>query len=69
MEKSRSLGGLLFDLEIEKMLWQLRRERGVFEDAQNSNMVGKIEQNHRAMKDYLTPNLERCSSSIVRPLV
>ena len=69
MRRSRSLGELLFDPEIEKTLRQLRRERRAFEGTQNSNMAEENEQNHRAMKDYLTPNLEGCSSSIVRPPV
>ena len=66
MRRSKSLGELLFDPKIEKTLQQQRRKKRVFEDTQNNNMANKNEQNHRAMKDYLTPKLEGCSSSIVR---
>ena len=69
MLRSRLFGELLFDLEIGKTLQQLRRKRKAFEDAHNSNIADENEQNHRAMKDYLTPNLEGCSSSIMRPPV
>ena len=60
---------LLFDLEIEHTLHQLWREQREVEEIQDTNMVEKNEQNDRAMKDYLAPTLQGCSSSIVRPLV
>ena len=69
MHRSRSLGELLFDPEIE---WTLRQIRGEMEqdcEGNKNNMTNENEQNNKAMKDYLAPTLNECSSSIVRPLV
>ena len=63
MRRSCSKGELIFDLEIECSLRQLRREQRVVERDFEATMA---EENDRAMKDYLAPTLEGCSSSVVR---
>ena len=69
MRRSQSTEELLFDPEIERSLRQLRRERRAVERVFESTMAEENEHNDRAMKDYLAPTLEGCSSSIVRPPV
>ena len=60
------MGDLLFDLEIEHTLRQLRRERRSAKEFLEATMTNENEQNDRAIKDYLAPTLQGCSSSIVR---
>ena len=69
MRRSRSEGELIFDPKIEHTLRQLRRERREYEEYQARNMAEENNPNRRAMKDYMAPSLNGCTSSIVRPPV
>ena len=69
MRRSCLEGELFFDPEIERTLRQLRIEKKEYEKYQARNMAEENNQNWRAMKDYLAPYLNGCTSSIVRPLV
>ena len=69
MRRSFSASELIFDLEIECTLRQLRRERKEYEELQVRNMAEENNQNRRAMKCYLAPSLDRFTISIVRPPV
>ena len=69
MRRSCSEGKLIFDPQIERTLRQLRKERREHKEDQASNMAKENNQNRRAMKDYLSPSLDGCALSIVRPLV
>ena len=60
---------LLFDPENEHSLCQLRIEWRATEGVPKFTMANENEYDDRAMKDYLAPNLQGCSSSIVRPPV
>ena len=66
---SQSTGDLLFDLEIERSLCQLRRARRAVKEVLEVTMANENEHDDKAMKDYLAPTLEGYSSSIVRLLV
>ena len=56
----------LFDLEIEKTLHKLKKEKKKEANTSLSNMV---DQEQKALRDYTMPSVNGATSSIMRPTI
>lgn len=64
MPRSRSLHLETYDLEINKILSQLRKNR----EASNINIANQKHDENKVFRDYAMPSIDGATTSIQRPL-